>query len=365
MSQLERFQSDRKLATPDNRLWVQQYAQRRMNYPIALEIDATNKCPLACAHCIWSDLRSSVKDSLQPNALLRVVDEAAEIGVRALTWTGGGEPLSHPTTVEGIKKAASLGLRNGMFTTAVPMTPQVTEVLLENLTWVRFHLDGATPTTYGSLHQVNPLVFDKVTENIRNFTVRRRETGARVSAGMNTVALESDIEDVGNLARLAKDLGLDFFQYKHDLTRTYQPQYQEWWDGEVIPVMDQLSRELTSDGFQLQYVRKMDLSRPDLSPACHIHHALTAITADGRVSFCKNTRDEVDWSIGSIYEAHLRDIFDGERHRRLKQQITPSNCGVIPCPNKSANLTINKVVETGSLDSMGPTIPVVEHQDFI
>lgn len=365
MSELGQFQSDKKLLTPQNRLWVNNYLQLGANYPITLEIDPTNNCPLSCPNCIWGDFRASARDSIKPEVLLRIIGEAQEIGVRSLVWTGGGEPLAHRTTLQGMKKASELGLKNGLFTTAFPMSAAVSDVLLENLTWVRFHLDGATPDSYGFLHQVNPDVFEKVTNNICYFVQRRKELGLKTSAGMNTIASKETLPEVSGLARLAKDMGLDFFQFKHDLTQTNQPEHHQWWKDEVVPIMDELNKELSDDYFRLQYVRQIDISEPDTAPLCHIHHALTAITADGRVAYCKSTRDQIEWSLGSIYDNHLRDIFNGERHQYLKKCITPNNCGIIPCANKAANLIVDQVVRMGCLDILGTEYSFVEHQDFI
>src|SRR5688572_18586688 len=102
MSQLERFKSDLKLATPTVRPWVEKYLKTGSNYPVTLEIDPTNRCPLACGYCIWSDFRADEKSSLKPEVITRVVTQAAEIGVKSMIWTGGGDPLANNATVDGV-----------------------------------------------------------------------------------------------------------------------------------------------------------------------------------------------------------------------------------------------------------------------
>ena len=75
MSQLERFQSETKISA--NREWVSYYIENGSNYPITLEIDPTNTCPLGCEKCIWHEFREGVKDSLSAEVMMRVVEEAA------------------------------------------------------------------------------------------------------------------------------------------------------------------------------------------------------------------------------------------------------------------------------------------------
>ena len=207
MSQLNRFESGKKLA--ENPDWVRKYAEQGKNYPLTLEVDPTNLCPLNCGYCIWKDFRYDARASLSPQVLQRIPHEAAELGVKSIIWTGGDDPLANLSTPAAIQTSTELSLKNAMFTSAVSMSPRVSEILLDNLSWVRFHVDGATPETYGKVHCVLPRVFTKVIENIRYFTKRREEIGSKTSAGIGTVALEENLAESPLLARLSKSLGLD------------------------------------------------------------------------------------------------------------------------------------------------------------
>lgn len=364
MSDLERFRSERKLLTPQYQSWLKGYVATGSNYPTTLEIDPTNKCPLACSHCIWDQYRGETLAVMRGDTLLRITQEAAEIGVKSIIWTGGGDPLSNPTTTKAIELSTNLGMKNGMFTSAVPMTPQKAEVLLDNLSWVRIHVDGATPETYAAVHRVPEGVFDYVTKNIRYFTKRREEKGSKVVSGIGTVALPDNVSEAPALARLTKNLGLDYFQYKHDLTQMFDPKYLKWWETIVVPLLDQLSIELENPTFKIQYSKGVNYQSPDSSQSCHVHLLNTAITADGRVAYCKSLRDNRDWSLGSVHEASLREIFDSERHRQLKTEIIPSTCGIMPCPYRNPNIAIEAVVRAKNLNILGEPVQKVEHDEF-
>jgi len=94
MANLDRFRSADKLAAHSE--WVSRYLATGSAYPITLEIDPGNKCPLDCPYCIWHAMRHSdaANATLKPDVLLRLVCEAHDIGVKSIIWTGGGEPLS-------------------------------------------------------------------------------------------------------------------------------------------------------------------------------------------------------------------------------------------------------------------------------
>ncbi len=363
MSQLERFQSRRKLSAHKD--WVIKYLKQGYQYPVTLEIDPTNRCPLNCPHCVWSEYRSVKHDALKSGVLIRVVEEAAGLGVKSFIWTGGGEPLSNPATLAGIFFADQLGIKNAMFTTGVLLTKRAADYLTSSLSWIRFHLDGATAKSYAKLHQVPESLFQQVIDNIRYFNRRRKAAESKTFAGIGTVALADNLAEAGDLARLTKDLGLDFFQYKHDLTQMRNPVYLNWWDQTVVPLLDSLSHELEDSNFKIQFSRGLDYGSPDNSLSCHIRNMITSITADGRVSLCKSLRDKETVSLGNVNNASLREIFDGEKSRQLQRTINPLNCGVFPCPNKEANLLLQDLVSTRNLDDLNFTSSGTDNEDFI
>lgn len=364
MPQLERFQSDKKLAFSHTE-WLLRFAEQGFNYPITLEVDPTNKCPLNCSYCVWRNYLDHDKSSLDQESLERIVREASVLGVKSIIWTGGGEPLSNPFTVSAVRLSSTLGMSNAMFTTAVPMTLGVIEQLASNLDWIRFHLDGATPKTYANSHGVSEKVFETATNNIVDFVEYKKKQQLSVSCGMGTVALKSNIDEVSHLALLAKQLGLDYFQYKPDLAQISKSDYLYWWNTQVVPKMDELSTLLIDDYFTLQYNNQTDEYTMDQIGRCYIHHALTAVTADGRVSFCKSLRDDIRLSLGNISECSLKGLFDSERHLRLCQTVTPLNCQIVPCPNKAANEFIDQTIKQPKANLLAMRIPVVEHSQFI
>lgn len=255
-------------------------------------------------------------------------------------------------------------MKNGIFTSAVSMTPKISEKLLRSVSWVRFHVDGANARTYAETHRVSEKVFDAVIRNISYLTRRKAEKASPISAGIGAVAHEKNLEETIALGKLAKQLGLDYFQYKHDLTRMRDPHYLQWWNESVVPVMDTLNREIGGNSFVVQYSQGVDYSEIDKSPKCHVHHLSTAITAIGDVVYCKSLRDNKPWTLGNIHQNSLKEIFDGERQRQLSAIVTPITCGILPCPYKEANEMMEQLVQSGSLALLGE-VEAIEHQEFI
>jgi MoaA/NifB/PqqE/SkfB family radical SAM enzyme len=74
-----------------------------------------------------------------------ILDDCAALGVRAIQFTGGGEPTVHPDHLEIIGYAQSLGLRTALVTNGIRLKD---DPVFRNLDWLRISLDAGTEETY-------------------------------------------------------------------------------------------------------------------------------------------------------------------------------------------------------------------------
>lgn len=74
-----------------------------------------------------------------------ILDDCAALGVKAIEFTGGGEPTVHKDHIEIIGHAQSLGLQTGLVTNGVRLSDHP---VFHNLDWLRISLDAGTPETY-------------------------------------------------------------------------------------------------------------------------------------------------------------------------------------------------------------------------
>jgi len=79
-----------------------------------LKIEVTYTCPLTCIHCS-SDSKPSSTCEINPSALLGIVDEAIEMGVKEIAFSGG-EPLLHPSIVDAVRLASKKKIQTIIYT---------------------------------------------------------------------------------------------------------------------------------------------------------------------------------------------------------------------------------------------------------
>jgi radical SAM protein with 4Fe4S-binding SPASM domain len=124
--------------------------------------------------------------------------------------------------------------------------------------------------------------------------------------------------------------------------------------NEVIPKFKK-SKELETPDFQIlvaQYTQskygkagtnfmgdEKELEVEKDKNVCHVHNFVTAITANGDVSFCKNLRDNPEFILGNLKDQMMEEIYNSERRKDIEKKINEGGCGVF-CQNAQLNETL-------------------------
>ena len=88
---------------------------------------------------------------------VEILTDCFDVGVKAIQFTGGGEPTVHPQHTELFQHAQQLGLKTGLVTNGLVMRePEV----IANMDWVRVSVDAGVGKTYENIRESKG--FDKV-----------------------------------------------------------------------------------------------------------------------------------------------------------------------------------------------------------
>jgi len=103
--------------------------------PYHIQLYPTNVCNLKCEFC--SCANRNQKDELSLQDTISVLSDAAELGCKAVTISGGGEPLLHPNINEIIEIINDLGMKVGLTTNGIALSNIKIGNLRKNITWLR------------------------------------------------------------------------------------------------------------------------------------------------------------------------------------------------------------------------------------
>ena len=117
-------------------------------FPLHLEIDLTNACNHRCEFCVWSELLAKDKSTLPFDLVIKVLDNIKDLGTKAITWTGGGEPLLHKRFTDILEHTSKLGIQSGLLTNGSLLGEEKDKQLLSQLEFIRFSIAGTDRESY-------------------------------------------------------------------------------------------------------------------------------------------------------------------------------------------------------------------------
>ncbi|HUA77813.1 MAG TPA: pyrroloquinoline quinone biosynthesis protein PqqE [Acetobacteraceae bacterium] len=113
--------------------------------PLALLAELTHRCPLGCPYCSNPLTLDRVRDELDTATWLRVIDEAAALGVLQVHFSGG-EPLVRRDLATLIGHARAAGLYTNLITSAVLLdAPRLASLQVAGLEHVQISFQDTEP----------------------------------------------------------------------------------------------------------------------------------------------------------------------------------------------------------------------------
>ena len=166
-----------------------------------LKLEVTYRCPLACIHCSSDAIPSSTLE-MTPEDCLRILNEAVEIGVDQVAFSGG-EPLVWEALDEAVRLASTSGLRNSIYTSGnVPSFAERIERLTElGLQTSIFSIYGATEAVHDRITRVSGSYGET-----RNAIATALDCGLRVE--LHFVRLSDNFREIEEIAATARTWGV-------------------------------------------------------------------------------------------------------------------------------------------------------------
>jgi len=182
--------------------------------PITIDCALTRRCSYKCTYC-YGMLQANDEKRMTLDVITRFLDDAAEIGVKAISFVSDGESTCSPHLYDAILRGHSNGLSMALGTNGYLLKDERLEDILPALTYLRFNISAADPARYAGIHGCPEQCFHKVMTTIRQAVRIKRERSLPVTLGLQMVLLPEFEDQIIPLAKLGAELGVDYLVIKH------------------------------------------------------------------------------------------------------------------------------------------------------
>lgn len=178
--------------------------------PLHVRLKPTNICNHDCWYCAYRRNtiqlgKDMVMRELIPEAkMMELVDDFIDMGVKAVTFSGGGDPLCYPYLVRTAQRLADADIKIATLTNGALLTGEIAELFAVKGSWIRVSVDGWDSRSYSEYRGVSEKEFERVITNLAGF----RKRTANCLVGVVIVVDNKNFPYVYYLIRMFHDMGL-------------------------------------------------------------------------------------------------------------------------------------------------------------
>ena len=315
--------------------------------PVHVRIKPMNPCDHDCWYCAYHDENLQLgnlmeyKDRLPREKMMEIVDDLVEMGVKAVTFSGGGEPLIYPHIAEAVNRLGKNGIKLATLTNGSHLHEDIAEAFARYGTWVRVSIDGWNAESYAKIRNVKLTEFDMVINNMRNFA----NLNSSCVLGINYVIDNQNYGHVLEFAKLMKDAGVNHMKIMGVLVSNDGRESNQYHDGFRESVYEQIEQAKLLEGEKFKIIDHYHEfpERFDKGyQTCPSTQFLTIIGADSKVYSCHDKAYTELGLLGSIEKRRFKDFWCSEENRKRLKEINPSKDCQHHCAEHNRNLMLHE-----------------------
>lgn len=343
-------------STPYSQLKIfyhQEAVQKLLNEercsPIYIRIKPTNRCNHNCNYCHYRhsylDLdQYSPQDEIPHERMLQMIDDMAELGVKGVTFSGGGEPLIYPYIEETMQRVLTNGIDLSIITNGSMLNGKRAEILA-HAKWVRISIESCNDEAYCRIRGLKAGAFDALCENIANFAKIKEQS---CELGINVVVNNENYKEIRKIAELMKQLGANHVKFAPLCTNDTWG-YHAAFKDEVTEVLAKAQKDLGNESFRI-----IDLYTGDFADSvvferqyskCPAKEFLCAIGANSKVYYCQDKAYLSDGMVCDLSKERLKDAWFSEKVTQQFKAFDAMKCCKQHCVHDQRNQLLNSFLE--------------------
>ena len=379
---------------------LESFQRKEVVAPIYVRIKPTNRCNHDCPTCIYMpnyySASSMVRAEEMPKEkLFEVVNDLVEMKIKAITWSGGGEPLFHPNIVDAIRMARSGNIDQSIISNGQLLNLDKAAEL-SDFKWVRISFDYWDHKSFAKTRGTNRRGFDIVLKNAENFAKQKSKD---CTLGAGYIVSRENYKKIYGMASILKDIGFENIRFSalekiglgdplqdesaygakgpskaasramvslrklETALQLEQPikvtdakdnfsEYHRKVESEVLEELRRCRRELEDDNFKVYDSYDIDFqSQSSQSKKCYIQQIIPVIAGDSNVYNCHNKAYDKTGLIGSIKKQSFKDLWYSDKTKEVFDSFSPlKSCQGQICSANARNIIITEIMNADGVN---------------
>lgn len=283
--------------------------------PIAIEIHPTARCNHRCIHCSYKE-RNESRAAISKEIMDTLIDSIIKMKIRAVYFSGGGEPTLYPGLAEYITKLYANEIECSIITNGSCFEQMGLIPIADKLNYIAISVPGVDASTFKTITGTENL--DKMLELPKKIKEAHGDKSPVI--GSRVVLTNKNYKQVGEFLKVIKEREFDYALFK--IVRDYEDNGQglnkseEEYLKEDIKGYENIDENFTNIKNIFGYK-----TLPDFKNKCWINQygLLANVSTDGRVYPNIVEIDKEDFCIGNLYEEKLEEMWNGKRHNKVKE----------------------------------------------
>lgn len=281
-----------------------------------VQIVLSDLCQQSCKFCAYrlegyaSNQRFDERRMMPRSKAMEIIEDCAHLGVKAIQFTGGGEPTLHPDFRDCVALVRACGMEFSLVSNGVRIDRGLAQSIVHGA-WVRISLDAGFGHTYTKIRRVHESHWLRACEAVEHLRKARDEAKTDCVIGVGFVVTPDNWQEVVEAAKLAKHLGADNFRISAQFSNEDEKLFAGFHSEAAKLCVE--AEGLSDAGFMIynrfsDRVDDLTLKSPE-DRLCGYQFFTTYIGADLQVYRCCGYAYNDRGHVGSLKEQRFKDFW--------------------------------------------------------
>lgn len=288
--------------------------------PVVYELSLCGKCNCHCKYCCCQNFHNN--RMLNRQEIHQIVLEISENDGRAVTITGGGEPLLNPEFIYCVEALASQNISIGVITNGLLLNEKISDAIARHASFCRISLDTVDKKLY-SLLRGTSLNICALKKALKQLTEKKKSYHSNLLIGAQIVYIDQSDEDIEQTILFCRECNLDFLQIRPLDNITGEqliPKYEFYRSKRQF--LNKVCNSFTTKSFSViineNKFKEYDTNSVSKNYQSCIGGNFTAsIGHDMQVYFCCANIGNPELCIGNLKTDSLKNILSSQYRREL------------------------------------------------